>query len=67
MGDAASSLTPDLPVPRVLGPWESRGEQHIARLLEDLGEDIMRPGLERTPHRVWASLLSLTDGYGRDV
>ena len=67
MADAVSPLTPDHSLPRVINSWESRGGQHIARLLEDLGEDIARPGLERTPQRVWRSLLALTDGYDRDV
>src|SRR5947209_4452311 len=44
-----------------------RGEQWITRLLEELGEDASRQGLERTPARVWKSLRTLTDGYQREV
>jgi hypothetical protein len=39
----------------------SRGEHYITRLLEELGEDPQREGLERTPYRVWESLNFLTD------
>src|SRR5947209_575966 len=45
----------------------TRGEHHVARLLEELGEDPSREGLQRTPHRVWKSLSHLTDGYNRDL
>lgn len=44
-----------------------RGEQSVARLIEELGEDLARPGLHRTPARVWQSLCSLTDGYDRQL
>jgi len=44
-----------------------RGEHHIARLIEELGENPAREGLQRTPHRVWESLSHLTDGYGQDL
>jgi GTP cyclohydrolase I len=44
-----------------------RGEYLVARLLEVLGEDPDREGLERTPARVWKSLSTLTDGYDREV
>ena len=50
-----------------LTPFPSRGPHHVARLLEELGEDPSREGLERTPHRVWESLSFLTDGYGREL
>lgn len=43
------------------------GEQTIARLLEELGEDPGREGLLYTPSRVWSSLSYLTDGYGQTV
>jgi|SRR5579875_3048762 len=43
-----------------------RGEQLVARLLEELGEDTTREGLVRTPQRVWESLSYLTDGYDRE-
>lgn len=43
------------------------GEEYVALLLEELGEDPERDGLQRTPARVWASLSTLTDGYGVDV
>ncbi len=45
----------------------ARGPQLITRLLEALGEDPAREGLNRTPERVWNSLSYLTDGYGQEV
>jgi GTP cyclohydrolase I len=48
-------------------PLHPRGEQHVARLLSELGEDPTREGLERTPQRVWKSLSFLTDGYDKEV
>jgi GTP cyclohydrolase I len=44
-----------------------RGPQIVTRLLEALGEDPDREGLDRTPERVWNSLSYLTDGYGQEV
>jgi GTP cyclohydrolase I len=44
-----------------------RGPQIVTRLLEALGEDPGREGLDRTPERVWNSLSYLTDGYGQEV
>lgn len=48
-------------------PVPARGPQLVTRLLEALGEDPAREGLEKTPERVWQSLSYLTDGYGREV
>jgi GTP cyclohydrolase I len=45
----------------------SRGEQYIARLIEELGENPRRPGLAKTPYRVWESLSYLTNGYDVDL
>jgi GTP cyclohydrolase I len=45
----------------------SRGEHYITRLLEELGEDPQREGLERTPYRVWESLNFLTGGYNQAI
>src|SRR6516225_9403742 len=53
-------------LPAVL-PLHPRGEQHVARLLSELGEDPTREGLERTPQRVWKSFSFLTDGYDKEV
>ena len=39
----------------------------IEQLLKELGEDITREGLDRTPERVENSLRYLTSGYGQDV
>jgi GTP cyclohydrolase I len=44
-----------------------RGELLVRRLLESLGEDPEREGLQRTPHRVWESLTFLTEGASGDV
>jgi GTP cyclohydrolase I len=40
---------------------------HVRGLLEAVGEDPTREGLERTPFRVAKSLCSLTDGYQQDA
>jgi GTP cyclohydrolase I len=60
MAQATASLERPTPIPL-------RGEQYIARLLSELGEDLTREGLERTPARVWQALRTLTDGYERSV
>ena len=39
----------------------------IEQLLKELGEDVKREGLDRTPERVEAALRYLTSGYGQDV
>jgi GTP cyclohydrolase IA len=38
----------------------------VEQLLEGLGEDVHREGLERTPERVATALRYLTSGYGKD-
>jgi GTP cyclohydrolase I len=42
-------------------------EEMVARILEELGENVQREGLERTPGRVANALRFLTSGYGKDV
>jgi GTP cyclohydrolase IA len=39
----------------------------IEQLLQELGEDVQREGLERTPDRVEKALRYLTSGYGQKV
>ena len=39
----------------------------IEQLLKELGEDVGREGLDRTPERVEKALRYLTSGYGQDV
>jgi GTP cyclohydrolase I len=39
----------------------------IAKILGELGEDVEREGLERTPERVEKALRYLTSGYGKDA
>ena len=39
----------------------------IEQLLKELGEDVKREGLDRTPERVEKALRYLTSGYGQDV
>jgi GTP cyclohydrolase I len=39
----------------------------VRKLLEELGEDVGREGLERTPERVAKALRFLTSGYGQKV
>lgn len=53
---------------------KSQPEEHgvaltglVRQMLGHLGEDAQRPGLERTPERVAASLQFLTQGYQLDV
>ena len=46
---------------------EDRLEQHVAAILKEIGEDPLREGLARTPHRVAESYRFLTRGYGADV
>jgi GTP cyclohydrolase I len=60
-----SPSRPLITVPRRTEP--SVGLQLVTRLLEELGEDPSREGLERTPQRVWKSLSVLTSGYDQDV
>jgi GTP cyclohydrolase I len=60
-----SPSRPLIPVPRQ--SEQTVGPQLITRLLEELGEDPGREGLERTPARVWQSLSSLTEGYDQDI
>jgi GTP cyclohydrolase I len=40
---------------------------HYKNILTDLGEDITREGLEKTPHRVAKANLFLTQGYKMDA
>ncbi len=42
-------------------------EEHVTRLLEDLGEDPSREGLRRTPRRVAKAMQFLTSGYTKDI
>ena len=39
----------------------------VAKILEELGEDVEREGLERTPERVEKALRYLTSGYEQDA
>jgi GTP cyclohydrolase I len=42
-------------------------EKLVEQLLKELGEDVKREGLVKTPERVAASLKFLTSGYGKNV
>src|SRR3989304_8436671 len=42
-------------------------EEWGAKILKELGEDVQREGLERTPERVAKALKFLTSGYQQDV
>jgi GTP cyclohydrolase I len=39
----------------------------VAKLLKELGEDVQREGLDKTPERVEKALRYFTSGYGQDV
>lgn len=40
--------------------------QHVVELLQHLGEDVQREGLQRTPERVGKAMQFLTQGYQQD-
>ena len=40
--------------------------QHVVELLQHLGEDAQREGLQRTPERVGKAMQFLTQGYQQD-
>ncbi len=42
-------------------------DELVARILKELGENVQRAGLERTPERVAKALKFLTSGYDKDV
>jgi GTP cyclohydrolase IA len=42
-------------------------DKHIEQILKELGEDVHREGLVRTPERVEAALRYLTSGYAKNV
>jgi GTP cyclohydrolase I len=42
-------------------------EQHWAKIIEAIGEDLNRPGLEDTPKRAAKAFKFLTRGYGQSV
>src|SRR5436309_6239992 len=39
----------------------------VAQLLKELGEDVQREGLDKTPERVEKALRYFTSGYGQDI
>ena len=41
-------------------------EEHYAAILQLLGEDVAREGLQKTPYRVAKAMRTLTRGYGED-
>lgn len=42
-------------------------EKYVAQILTELGEDVQREGLAKTPERVAAALRYLTSGYDKNV
>jgi GTP cyclohydrolase IA len=47
--------------------YNSRMKEHVAQILEQLGEDPSREGLRDTPRRVEQALRFLTSGYQADI
>ncbi len=51
-------------------PWEHETtrdlEDNVRRLIEGIGEDPNREGLQKTPHRVVKALFEITSGYRTD-
>jgi GTP cyclohydrolase I len=45
----------------------SRIESLVRNLLDEIGEDASREGLQRTPHRVAKAYQFLTSGYAKDI
>jgi GTP cyclohydrolase IA len=48
-------------------PKRTNMEEHLEAIIEQLGEDPKREGLQRTPHRVAKALEFLTSGYSQDI
>jgi GTP cyclohydrolase I len=46
---------------------DGRVAELIAKLLKELGEDVQREGLDKTPERVEKALRYFTSGYGQDI
>ncbi len=46
---------------------DGRVAELVAKLLKELGEDVQREGLDKTPERVEKALRYFTSGYGQDV
>jgi GTP cyclohydrolase I len=46
---------------------DAKIEQLVTELLKELGEDVQREGLDRTPERVAKALRYFTSGYEKDV
>ena len=42
-------------------------EQAFTRIIESIGEDLSRPGLEKTPQRAAEAMQFLTRGYQQDI
>jgi len=53
--------------PRHLDTGASRVEKHWAKIIEDMGEDLQRPGLVDTPKRAAKAFEFLTRGYRQSV
>ncbi len=63
MATISASQESHPPTPHILAHLVTRGEQYVAGLLRELGEDPLR----ETPERVWKSLSFLTAGYEQDI
>ena len=45
---------------------EKELEEHVRRIIELMGENATREGLQKTPHRVAKAMQTLTRGYAED-
>ncbi len=65
------------PIPQKMSPYKyleefniqitSEVQEHFSNIIEDIGEDVSRDGLLKTPERAAKAMLFLTQGYKQDA